>query len=302
MSDEKYDPRAPLTHKPSMSQMDEGEVGPLFEDEDENEVDLVSTLLGECVSSFLIIFLALGAVYSSAVVTFDVVTIDRLLYISLGYGMVYAATIYAFSYPAADSLHVPNIRHINPAITAVLALTGRFPLGKTILYWLSQFTGGCVAVLFIYWLTPLQKKDITTAYPLLDQVKTYNEWVTEYIFSTFSIFALLMTNFSSVAWKKQPSILAKLSEQTPFTNHELNSVTSGAIIFVCSIAAATVSGGYMNPLFAIGIGILSGNYSAPALVCPFLGAVTALFFGVIFGFEVSWGFRNPFAKTEENKK
>ncbi len=55
---------------------------------DDDDVDLVSCLLAELLGAFAIILLALGAVYCGAVVTFDLVTTDRLLYMAVAYGMV----------------------------------------------------------------------------------------------------------------------------------------------------------------------------------------------------------------------
>jgi len=268
---------------------------------DEDDIDLVSCLVAELVSCFMLIFLGLGAVYSSAIVTFDVVTTDRVLYIALAYGMVFSACIYAFSYPAADSRAVPNIRHLNPAMTLVLLLTGRFGIGKTILYWIAQVTGAGLAVISIYYCTPLSKTDIHTAYPLLDGVQTWQMWLMEFVVSIMVLFALLMTNFAAVAWKKQPSIRSRVDEDTQLTNHELNSLTSGFIIFAAIFAAGPISGGYVNPLFGLGIGILNGTYKASSLVAPLAAVVVALLFGLIYGFKFDWGVRRLWERRNKNK-
>jgi len=266
---------------------------------DTDDIDFVSCLLAELLGSFFVIFVGLGTMYASAVVTFDVVTTDRLLMSYLAYGMAYGAVIYAFSYPAGDSRHVPNVRHINPAITMVLILTGRFSIGKTILYLMAQVTGACLAVLSIFYCTPFQKRDITTAYPLADGVLPYHQWVMELIVSSISIFFIVMVNFSAVVWQKQPPVTSAVTESAAPTNHELNCVVTGAIVFVCSLVAAPISGGFMNPLFPLGIGILSNNYQVAALVCPLIAAPIALLFGLIFGFKIDWGIKKAFQREPE---
>ncbi len=54
--------------------------------------------------------------------------------------------MYAFSYPAGDARSVPNIRHLNPAVTTVLFITGRFGIGRTFLYLLAQVRTFCERV------------------------------------------------------------------------------------------------------------------------------------------------------------
>ena len=51
-------------------------------------VDLPRAWLTEFLGCFMVVFVCLGSVYASSIVTFDVVTTDRLLFISLSYGLV----------------------------------------------------------------------------------------------------------------------------------------------------------------------------------------------------------------------
>ena len=52
------------------------------------DIDLPRVMVAEFLASFFLMFICLGGVYSSAMVTFDVVTVDRLLFIALCYGLV----------------------------------------------------------------------------------------------------------------------------------------------------------------------------------------------------------------------
>lgn len=57
-------------------------------DEIDDDVDLVRALFAEFLGSFFLVFVVLGAVYGSSLITNDTVTNDRSLYIALTYGAV----------------------------------------------------------------------------------------------------------------------------------------------------------------------------------------------------------------------
>lgn len=196
----------------------------------------------------------------------------------------YAACMYAFSFPAADRRQIPNLRHLNPAVTFGLVISFKIHIGRAILYWMAQFCGAGVGVLSIYLFTPFEKKDVTTAYPLSEEANFAHSWVMETLVSWFSILAILMTCFGHL--QKQPSAAHSIREASPLTNHEVNCLIAASIIIGGNLAASSTSGGFMNPLFSTGIGILSGTYELAPFFAPFIGAVGALITGLIFGFKV----------------
>jgi aquaporin TIP len=250
----------------------------------DDDIDLVRALFAEFAGSLFLIFVGLGSVYGTAVITLDEVKADRSLYIALAYASAFACAMYMLSFPAADRRLMPNMRHLNPAVTFGLVASFKIHIGRAILYWMAQVTGAGVGVLFIYWFTPVEKRDILTAYPVLDSANFFHKFSMEIVVSFVSVLAALITFFGHLS--KQPSIVSQLRETSPLTPHEINCLIIFGIIFGCNLCAGPVSGGYMNPLFALGIGMLSNDYDVPALVAPFVGAIIAVVTGLIFGFRV----------------
>lgn len=251
-----------------------------------DELDVMSEMTAEFLATFFVVFFGLGAVYASAIVTVDVVKVDRLLYIGLAYGMAYAAVIYAFSYPRSDTRSYPNIRHVNPAFTILLTAFGKFDFSKCVLYLLSQVIASGLAVMSIYYITPFSTKDVTTIYPLMEGVGAANSWSMEIMTSFVYFTSVLTTTFHH--WRdqpSQPSVLSPIGENSPFTNHELNCLLMGCTVLMCSLVGSAISGGYMNPIFALGIGILSDQYEVHAFIGPFIGGAVAFMIVLIFGYH-----------------
>lgn len=219
--------------------------------------------------------------------TADTVTGGRALLIALAYGFGLASCMYAFSFPSADRRRVPNVRHLNPAVTFALVASFKLHIGRAILYWMSQVCGAGVAVLAIFLFTPFEKKDIVSAYPLVENVSTVNTWLTEITVSFILILVVLMCCFGHLGGR-QPSVAQAVRETSPMTYHEVNSIMAGLTASFCCFVASSVSGGYMNPLMAIGIGILSGNEEVAAYVAPFCGAAASVLIGLIFGFRTKF--------------
>lgn len=253
------------------------------------EVDQVRVLSAEFIGVFFLVFIALGSVYTSSIITFDVVTVDRMLLFSLAYGLAYASSVYGFSFASPDKRVPPNMRHLNPAVTLGLFLSFKLTVRQFLLYVLSQLAGAGLAVFLLFYIAPIDKRTVTTAFMLGDGVTISMMWMMEVITSYISVLVILMTSFGHMAPVKKPAsaiLDAEHDEEAPQTHHEINCIISGAVILVCSVVAAPVSGGFMNPLLAVGVSILSGiDYTAPYLA-PLLGSLLAVVTGVIFGFKV----------------
>lgn len=255
------------------------------------EVDQVRVLAAEFLGVFFLVFIALGSVYTSSLVTLDVVTVDRMLLFSLAYGLAYAAAVYGFSFTSTDKRVPPNMRHLNPAVTLGLFLSFKLTVRQLILYVLSQLAGAGLAVFLLFYIAPIDKRTVTTAFMLGDGVTPSMMWMMEIIISYISVLVILMTSFGHMAPVKKnnapTSILdAEHDEEAPQTHHEINCIISGGVILVCSVVGAPVSGGFMNPLLAVGVSILSGiDYTAPYLA-PLFASLLAVITGVIFGFKV----------------
>ena len=257
----------------------------------DDDVDLDKALLSEFLGSFFLVVFGLGAVYATALVTFDTVTVDRMLAIALAYSFSYSAIMYSFSFPMADRRHLPNTRHLNPAITFALFGSGNVALGRALLYWLAQLSGGGIGVIVLYYCTPFEKRNILTGFPLVENVSTLETWVMEIMSSYIAVLVILVNCFGHL--QPQPSVAAALDESSPLTNNEVNCLLAAGGVFIASMVGSGVSGGYFNPLFGVGIGMLSGNYEVASIVAPFIGSVAAVLTGFLFGFKVrmlSWSF------------
>jgi MIP family channel proteins len=100
------------------------------------EHPLPTRLAAEALGTFLFFFLGFSGI---AVVVQSGLGAIGTLGIAAGFGFGLTLGITAFGHISGG--------HFNPAVTAGLAVAGRFPRGDVLLYWISQLVGGFVAVL-----------------------------------------------------------------------------------------------------------------------------------------------------------
>jgi glycerol uptake facilitator-like aquaporin len=246
-------------------------------------VDTVRALVAEAVGSAFLVYVAIGLIYAGGIMSVNLVTSGRLFYQSIGYGFAFAALLYCFSFPSADRRVLPNMRHLNPALTLALFLSGKMSLTRTLLYWAAQVSGAGVGAFCVYFGLPLQHS--MPPYAVIDVVSVHQEWLSELLASTVFVLVLLVTSFSHLG--KQPSLREPVREtQAPQTQHEVNSIIAGAALFCSSAMCGVISGGYVNPLLALAAVITSGAVHVGPFVTPFLGATLAVLIGHIFGFRI----------------
>ena len=92
-------------------------------------------LAAEAVGTFLFFFIGFSGIAAFT----DSVTAISPLGIAFGFGLGLAMAITAFGHISGG--------HFNPAVSAGLAVAGRFPGRDVIPYWIAQLVGGFVAVL-----------------------------------------------------------------------------------------------------------------------------------------------------------
>jgi aquaporin Z len=97
---------------------------------------LGTRLAAEAVGTFLFFFLGFSGIAVQADIGPD--AIDALG-IAFGFGLGLALAITAFGHISGG--------HFNPAVSAGLAIAGKFPNREVIPYWVAQLVGGFVAVL-----------------------------------------------------------------------------------------------------------------------------------------------------------
>lgn len=99
---------------------------------------LVSAAAGETVGTFILVFFGVGAV-QSAVAT------------GAQSGLWQVAVVWAIGVSLAIySTAAYSGAHINPAITLVAFVYDRMPIGRVLVYWVSQVVGAMLAALVLY--------------------------------------------------------------------------------------------------------------------------------------------------------
>ncbi|GIU94085.1 MAG: aquaporin Z [Gaiellaceae bacterium] len=110
---------------------------------------LSTRLAAEALGTFLFFFLGFAGIAVAVEVGLDAIT---PLGVALGFGFGLALAISAFGHVSGG--------HFNPAVSAGLAVAGRFPGKDVVPYWIAQLVGGFVAVLAM---AIVYSKDVTEA-------------------------------------------------------------------------------------------------------------------------------------------
>jgi len=103
--------------------------------------DLARRLAAEVVGTALLVLFGAGSVIATLTVDKGQLTYSGLGFISLAFGIVVAAVVYAFG-PVSGA-------HINPAVTIALAVSRRFPWVEVVPYVIAQLVGGFIGGLLI---------------------------------------------------------------------------------------------------------------------------------------------------------
>ncbi|WP_306364249.1 MIP/aquaporin family protein [Nocardia sp. CC227C] len=99
-------------------------------------------LAAEVLGTAILVFIGVGSVPATLIVNGDApFTMADLGMISLAFGTVVVATVYAFGHVSGN--------HINPAVTLALALSGQFPWRQVPAYLAAQLVGAVIGSLAI---------------------------------------------------------------------------------------------------------------------------------------------------------
>lgn len=110
---------------------------------------LSTRLAAEALGTFLFFFLGFAGIAVVVEIGIDAIS---PLGVALGFGFGLALAITAFGHVSGG--------HFNPAVSAGLAVAGRFPGKDVVPYWIAQLVGGFVAVLAM---AIVYSKDVTEA-------------------------------------------------------------------------------------------------------------------------------------------
>ena len=211
----------------------------------------------EAVGTFLFFFLG----FSGIAVATDI-GVDTIgpLGIAFGFGLGLALAITAFGHLSGG--------HFNPAVSAGLAVAGKFPSRDVIPYWIAQLAGGFVAVLVMALVYTSETTDALDTTPGIG-IDDWAALVLELIATALFVMVILtVATDGRAAWK---GVMAPL--------------LIGLFIFTAATTVGPASGGSFNPARSLDPVLYNQDWGDVwiYLVGPLAGGVIG---GAVWGYLV----------------
>ncbi len=206
--------------------------------------------MAEFVGTFALVFIAAGSVCADFYLRQSGGQGLGLLGISIAFGVVVSAVIYATSYVSGS--------HVNPAVTISFWITKRMDPNTAIMYIISQIAGATVAGLALKTLFPDAAKTVYLGTCMLAPGVTIGRGILmEFIIS----FLLIFTIYGTLVDRRAPAGFAGLA--------------IGLVVLFGSMIGGTISGGAMNPVRVFGPAIASGQFTHHYVwwIGPILGGI-----------------------------
>jgi len=210
--------------------------------------------MAELVGTFALVFVAAGSVCADFYLRQAGGQGLGLLGISIAFGVVVTAVIYAMSYISGA--------HVNPAVTISFWITRRMDPNTAIMYIISQIAGATLAGLALKTLFPDAIKTVYLGTCMLAPgVSTARGILMEFIIT----FLLVFTIYGTLIDKRASAGFA--------------GVAIGFVVLIGSLIGGTISGGGANPVRVFGPAIASGQFTHHYVwwVGPILGGIAAAF-------------------------
>lgn len=200
----------------------------------------------EFIGTFAVVFFTAGSIMVGSA---------GLIGFAIAYGITYALMWTAFSHISGGNF--------NPAVTLGFVATRRISIKLGGVYWLSQFAGGCVAALLLWWIFPKEAIAPTrlTAPLLHPSIGNGAGLVLEALMTFFLVLAIF-----AIAVDDRGAVKA------------VSGFGIGLVITVAVLAAGPLTGAAMNPARAFGPELVYRvweNYTWIYYLGPFAGAVIA---------------------------
>ena len=208
--------------------------------------------IAELVGTFALVFVAAGSVCADFYLRQSGGQGLGLLGISIAFGVVVVAIIYATSYVSGS--------HVNPAVTVSFWITRRMDPNTAIMYIISQIAGAILAGLALKTLFPDALKTVYLGTCILSSgVSVWRGILMEFIIT----FLLVFTFYGTLVDRRASPGFA--------------GVAIGLVVLFGSMIGGTISGGAMNPVRVFGPAIASGQFTHHFVwwVGPILGAIAA---------------------------
>jgi len=228
-------------------------------------------LFAEFLGAFFLVFICSTCVFVGSIMTYDALTTDKVLYVSLGYGLMHGLLVYTLSFPYQwDDMTWEHTRHLNPALTFCLLLLGRMHIRRAWKYWVVQLLGAIAATFVLFCCTP---GVVMGSLETMSNTGIANSFVMSMIQSSTVIMVLIYTTFTTPA-----SRILEVGdglESHPQSEGEIR-ITVCSLIIICCGYTFAVSGGFMHPFITLSVLVLSGNISLASFFGPFLAAIVVV--------------------------
>ena len=210
--------------------------------------------MAEFVGTFALVFIAAGSVCADFYLRQAGGQGLGLLGISIAFGIVVIAVIYATSYVSGS--------HVNPAVTVSFWITKRMEPNTAIMYIISQIAGASLAGLALKTLFPDAAKTVYLGTCMLAPgVSIARGVLMEFIIS----FLLIFTIYGTLVDKRASAGFA--------------GIAVGLVVLFGAMIGGTISGGAMNPARVFGPAVASGQFTHHFVwwLGPILGGIAAGF-------------------------
>ena len=233
----------------------------------------------EAIATYALVFFGPLSVILSVVVFGDGLTIESILMISLGHGVVIALMVYAFG-------HVSGA-HINPAVTIPMMITKKISVADGIGYIIFQVIGAIIATLSLMAILPEIGKPVLWGGHGGPSELLNHSIMSGFVVEVILTFFLVLVIFMTVVHKKAPK--------------SVYGASIGGMVFLLHIVGVPLTGASMNPARSLAPAIATGD--AGLLEIQWLYWVAPIIGGIIAGVIMNYVFINKDeAKTKSGSQ
>ena len=191
-----------------------------------DETNLFQRLGAEALGTAFLVFIGVGSVPATLMVNGDApFTMADLGMISLAFGTVVIATVYAFGHIGGN--------HINPAVTLGLAASGKFPWSQVPAYIGAQVVGAIVGAAAIIGVLGKTASDVGLGVASYGDISVTQAFTAEFV----GTFILVFTIFGVIHRKAAAGFAG---------------VAIGLVVFAVIIPVAPATGASINPARTVG--------------------------------------------------
>ncbi len=187
-----------------------------------DEYKLWQRLAAEVLGTAFLVFVGVGSVPATLILGGDApFTMAQLGMISLAFGTIVLATVYAFGHISGN--------HINPAVTLGLAATGKFPWREVPSYMIAQLVGAILGAVAILGVLGMAASDVGLGVAsYADDISIVQAFTAEFV----GTFILVLTVFGVIHRKAAAGFAG---------------VAIGFVVFAAIIPVAPTTGASINP-------------------------------------------------------